>query len=268
MPIAVINGALRKAAAPPAGGSGEPPAMKLWREFQKGIVRENPIFGLVLGMCPALAVTNSITNAVGMGAAVIFVLSCSNIIIAAFRKFFPSDIRIPCYIIVVSTFVTIVQKVMQAYTPDLDEALGIFIPLIVVNCIILGRAEAFSGKNPVAASAADGLGMGIGYSLGLVWVSFFREVFGHWSLLSFPITAGGFDPAVILVMAPGAFLVLGLSIGFFTWLGLRRKQLAAAEAARCALAEEPAFGPELVAQSKQEKAAAEGAPPAAGESKG
>jgi electron transport complex protein RnfE len=242
--------------------------MKLWSEFQKGIIRENPIFGLVLGMCPALAVTNSITNAVGMGAAVIFVLSCSNIIIAAFRKFFPSDIRIPCYIIVVSTFVTIVQKVMQAYTPDLDEALGIFIPLIVVNCIILGRAEAFSGKNPVAASAADGLGMGIGYSLGLVWVSFFREVFGHWSLLGRPITAGGFDPAVILVMAPGAFLVLGLSIGFFTWLGARRRQQAAAASVGYALAEEPIFGPALVEQSKKAKAAAPGAAPAAGENKG
>jgi electron transport complex protein RnfE len=230
--------------------------MKLWREFFKGIARENPIFGLVLGMCPALAVTNSVTNAVGMGAAVIFVLTCSNIIIASFRKFFPADIRIPCYIIVVSTFVTIVQKVMQAYTPDLDEALGIFIPLIVVNCIILGRAEAFAGKSPVLASAADGVGMGIGYSLGLLWVSFFREIFGNWRFFGKPITAGGFEPAVILVMAPGAFLVLGLSIGFFAWLGSRRKERAARESAELGLGEEPAFGPALVEQFKQERSAA------------
>ncbi len=243
--------------------------MKLWGEFQKGIVRENPIFGLVLGMCPALAVTNSLSNAVGMGAAVVFVLTCSNIIIAFFRKFFPADIRIPCYIIVVSTFVTIVQKVMQAYTPDLDESLGIFIPLIVVNCIILGRAEAFAGKNPVMASAADGLGMGLGYTLGLVWVSFFREVLGGWSLFGRPITAEGFDPAVILVMAPGAFLVLGLSIGFFAWLQLRRREQSSGAAAALALAEEPAFGPALVEQFKKEKAAEGAAPaPAAGESRG
>ena len=233
--------------------------MKLFREFAKGLGRENPIFGLVLGMCPALAVTTSLTNALGMGAAVVFVLTCSNIIISALRRLFPSDIRIPCYIIVVSTFVTIVQKVMQAYLPDLDEALGIFIPLIVVNCIILGRAEAFAGKSPVLESAADGVGMGIGYSMGLVWVSFFREIFGAWRLLDVPISSKGFDPAVILTMAPGAFLVLGLSIGFFFMLRLRRKAHAARTAAAAALAEEPIFGPALVEQFKKDQPAAEGA---------
>jgi electron transport complex protein RnfE len=241
--------------------------MRLWSEFLKGVIRENPIFGLVLGMCPALAVTNSLSNAVGMGAAVIFVLTGSNIIIAAGRKLFPANIRIPCYIVVVSTFVTIVQKVMQAYAPDLDEALGIFIPLIVVNCIILGRAEAFAGRNPVLASAADGLGMGLGYSLGLVWVAFFREVLGNWSLFGRPITAGGFDPAVILGMAPGAFLVLGLSIGFFAWLRLRRKDGAERSARALALAEEPAFGPALVEQHRRDRAAA-GPAPGAGDSRG
>ena len=248
--------------------------MKLWSEFRKGILKENPIFVLVLGMCPSLAVTGSLANAVGMGAAVIFVLTCSNVIISAFRKLFPPEIRIPCYIIVVSTFVTVVQKVMQAYTPDLDESLGIFIPLIVVNCIILGRAEAFAGKNPVLASAADGLGMGLGFTLGLAWVALFREVLGNWSVFGKPITAGGFDPAVILVMAPGAFLVLGLSIGFFAWLQLRGRERAAVAATRFALAEEPAFGPPLVEQFKRERAEKEKAAgeqpsgPAAGDSRG
>jgi electron transport complex protein RnfE len=227
------------------------------------------VFALVLGMCPALAVTTSLSNALGMGAAVVFVLTCSNVIIAAFRRLFPPDIRIPCYIIVVSTFVTIVQKVMQAYTPDLDESLGIFIPLIVVNCIILGRAEAFAGRNPVLASAADGLGMGLGYSLGLIWVSFFREAFGAWRLFGSPITSKGFDPAVVLTMAPGAFLVLGLSIGFFFMLGARGRAARIRRAAELALAEEPAFGPGLVEQFKREAAASAGAEPGtAGPEKG
>jgi electron transport complex protein RnfE len=236
--------------------------VKLLREFSKGIVKDNPIFGLVLGMCPALAVTTSLTNALGMGAAVIFVLTCSNVIVSTFRRFFPANIRIPCYIIVVSTFVTIVQKVMQAYLPDLDESLGIFIPLIVVNCVILGRAEAFAGKNPLLESAADGLGMGVGYALGLIWVSFFREVFGSWQLFGVPISSKGFNPALILAMAPGAFLVLGLSIGFFFMLGARKKLRSVRNAAAAALTEEPVFGPALVAQFKKEAPAPEGAGPA------
>jgi electron transport complex protein RnfE len=223
----------------------------------KGLIKENPIFVLVLGLCPTLAVTTSVKNAVGMGAAVIFVLTCSNVIIAAFRKLFPAKIRIPCFIIVISTFVTIVQKVMQAYFPDLDEALGIFIPLIVVNCVILGRAEAFASKSGLAPSLFDGLGIGLGFTLGLIWVSFFREVLGAWDLWGLPITMEGFNPAAVLIMAPGAFLVLGLSLGFFRMLGARRTAEGNVARAGAAIGEEPIFGPALVKQFKEKAAAAE-----------
>ena len=228
--------------------------MKLWREFTKGILKDNPLFVLVLGLCPSLAVTTSLTNAVGMGAAVIFVLTCSNVIISACRRLFPEKVRIPCFIIVISTFVTIVQKVMQAYFPDLDEALGIFIPLIVVNCVILGRAEAFASRNRVSASVFDGLGIGLGFTLGLVWVSFYREVLGGWKLWGTPITMKGFNPAAVLIMAPGAFLVLGLSLAFFRMLGERKKNQMAAARAGTALGEEPIFGPVLVRQFKAQEA--------------
>jgi electron transport complex protein RnfE len=231
--------------------------MRFWRELTKGLVRENPIFVIVLGLCPTLAVTTSVSNAVGMGAAVIFVLACSNAIISSCRRFFAAQIRIPCYIIVVSTFVTIVHKVMQAWAPDLNEAMGIFIPLIVVNCIILGRAEAFAGRNPVLPSLADGLGMGLGFTLSLLWVSLWREVFGAWRLAGLPVSMKGFDPAVVLIMAPGAFLVLGLSLGFFAMLTGRGKRRAARSAAAAALAEEPLWGPELVEKFRREKAARE-----------
>lgn len=242
--------------------------MNRLREFTKGLIKENPLFVLVLGLCPSLAVTTSLTNAVGMGAAVIFVLTCSNIIISVFRRLFPPKIRIPCFIIVISTFVTIVQKVMQAYFPDLDEALGIFIPLIVVNCVILGRAEAFASKKGLVASTFDGLGMGLGFTLGLVWVSLFREIFGAWQLWGTPITMKGFNPAAVLIMAPGAFLVLGLSLAFFRMLGERRKAAVAAQTAGAALAEEPIFGPALVKQFKEKAAAAEARKKAAGEEGG
>lgn len=233
--------------------------MSFWRELTKGIARQNPIFVIVLGLCPTLAVTTSVSNAVGMGLAVIFVLTCSNVIVSAFRRFFAARIRIPCYIIVVSTFVTIVHKVMQAWAPDLNEAMGIFIPLIVVNCIILGRAEAFAGRNPVAPSLADGLGMGVGFTLSLIWIALWREVLGGWQLAGLPLSSGGFNPAVILIMAPGAFLVLGLSLGFFAMLGGRGKRRAAREAAAFALAEEPPYGPELVAVFKKARAEKEAA---------
>jgi electron transport complex protein RnfE len=239
--------------------------VKLLREFTKGLIKDNPIFVLVLGLCPTLAVTTSVENAVGMGAAVIFVLTCSNVIIAGFRRLFPQKIRIPCFIIVISTFVTIVQKVMQAYFPDLDEALGIFIPLIVVNCVILGRAEAFASKSGVVPSTLDGLGIGLGFTLGLVWIGLFREVAGAWKLWNTPISMGGMDHAAkVLIMAPGAFLVLGLSLGFFRMLGARGKTRTAADVARAAIGEEPIFGPPLVKQFKDKAAAAAEKKPAEG----
>ena len=229
--------------------------MKFWREFTRGITRENPLFVLVLGLCPTLAVTTSVVNAVGMGLAVIFVLTCSNAMISAFRNLFPAKVRIPCFIIIISTFVTVVQKVMQAYFPELDESLGIFIPLIVVNCVILGRAEAYASKNSFLDSIIDGLGIGTGFTLGLMWVAFFREVLGSWQLWGLPISENGINPAAVLIMAPGAFLVLGLSLGFFRMLGARREERVMFAQAAAAIREEPLFGPVLVKQFKDKEAA-------------
>jgi H+/Na+-translocating ferredoxin:NAD+ oxidoreductase subunit E len=230
--------------------------VKLASIFNRGILKENPLFVLVLGLCPSLAVTTSVTNAVGMGAAVIFVLTCSNTMVSLFRNFFPAKVRIPCFIIVISTFVTIVQKIMQAFFPALDESLGIFIPLIVVNCVILGRAEAFASRNGVLSSALDGLGMGLGFTIGLVWVSLFREVLGTWEVAGIPISmAGKSHAAAVLIMAPGAFLVLGLSLAFFRMLGGRKAGLLTTAVARASLAEEPPFGPPLVKEFKAKAAA-------------
>ena len=178
--------------------------MKLLGEFTKGLIRENPVLVLLLGLCPTLAVTTGLRNAVGMGISATFVLVCSNIIIAMFKGFFPKKIRIPCFIVVIATFVTIVQMALKAYFPDLDEELGIFIPLIVVNCIILGRAEAFASRQGLVASTLDGVGMGVGFTLALCVIALFREVLGKWELFGTPITDGGFQPAAVMIMALGA----------------------------------------------------------------
>jgi electron transport complex protein RnfE len=190
---------------------------RLWKEFTKGIFRENPIFFIVLGLCPTLAVSTSLSNAIGMGLAATFVLVCSNAIISLIRNVIPDKIRIPCYIVVIATFVSIVEMVMKAYVPALDRALGIFVPLIVVNCIIMGRAEAFASKNPVLVSAADGLGMGLGFTLALLVVSFIRETFGSGKIAGLSIS-NSFEPALVLALAPGALFVLGLLIGGIRWI--------------------------------------------------
>lgn len=178
--------------------------------FVNGIVNENPIFRLVLGTCPTIAVSTSLVNAVGMGAAVIFVLICSNVLISMLRNFIPDKVRIPCYIVVIAMFVTVVQMVLKAYLPALDEALGIFIPLIVVNCIILARAETFAGKNGVLASAVDGIGMGIGFTLALMMISFVRELIGSGSLFGVRVFGEGYPDVLMFILAPGGFLVFGL----------------------------------------------------------
>ena len=190
---------------------------KLWYEFIKGIWIENPIFFIVLGLCPTLAVSTSINNAIGMGLAATFVLVCSNVIIAAIRNLIPDKIRIPCYIVVIAAFVSIVEMVMKAYAPALDRSLGVYVPLIVVNCIILGRAEAFASKNGVLASFADGLGMGIGFTLALLIISAMRETLGSGKLAGLTIS-GKFEPAIILSLAPGALLILGLIMGGIKWI--------------------------------------------------
>jgi len=182
--------------------------MSLTNEFTKGIIRENPLFRLLLGMCPSLAVTTSVDNGLGMGVAFSVVLLASNIVISAMRSIIPNSVRIPAYIVIVATFVTMIDLLMHAFTPALYTALGIFIPLIVVNCIILGRAEAFSGKNPVLPSIMDALGMGAGFTLALVLVSSFREVLGAGTFFGQTILPENI-PAIMMILPPGGFITLG-----------------------------------------------------------
>jgi electron transport complex protein RnfE len=184
--------------------------MNLAREFTKGLWRENPTFKLVLGMCPTLAVTTSAVNGLGMGLATTFVLVCSNVAVALLRKAIPSQVRIPAYIVIIASFVTVVQLCMEAYTYELFKALGIFIPLIVVNCIILGRAEAFAGKNPVLPSFIDGAGMGLGFTLSLFVLGAVREVLGSGSLLGLHFLGPQYHPFLLFILPPGAFITLGL----------------------------------------------------------
>ena len=194
-------------------------AKTITQEFTKGLWAEIPPFRLVLGLCPTLAVTKSVENAFGMGAAVIFVLVCSNVLVSTLRKIIPGKVRIACFIIVIATFVTVVELLMQAYTYPLFLKLGIFIPLIVVNCIPLGRAEAFAYKNGLMASCADGLGLGIGYCLSLTVLSAFREVFGSGTFLGKPVFGPSFQPFAFMVEAPGAFVCLGLMLCIMNVLG-------------------------------------------------
>jgi electron transport complex protein RnfE len=194
---------------------------KLLREFFKGITSENPTFRLVLGLCPTLAVSTSVINGIGMGIAATFVLLGSNVIISLVRKSIPDQIRIPCFIVIIATFVTIVELTMKAYAPELSKALGIFVPLIVVNCIVLGRAEAFACKQGVLASILDALGMGIGFTLALVLISGIREMLGNGTLFGL-LVIKGYEPVLYLVLAPGALLVIGLLIGSINFLAKRK----------------------------------------------
>lgn len=192
--------------------------MNFIKELSRGLIKENPTFVLVLGMCPTLAVTTSVINALGMGFAATFVLVCSNAIISLIKDITPSKIRIPVYIVVIAAFVSVVDMVMAAYVPALHKSLGLFIPLIVVNCIILGRAEAFASKNNVIMSIADGLGMGLGFTLSLSLVGSIREIVGAGSWLGIRITPLTYDPALIAILAPGAFITLGLLMALMNML--------------------------------------------------
>ena len=180
-----------------------------WKIFTAGIIKENPVLRLVLGCCSALAVTTTLVGAVGMGLAMTFVLVGSNIIISALRKVIPAKVHLPCYIVIIASFVTVVQMVMQAYTQDLYKTLGVFIPLIVVNCIILGRAEMFACKNGVVDSALDGLGMGCGYILTMALMGGIRELIGSGSLMNIQIIPDSIDRMTIMNSAPGGFFVFG-----------------------------------------------------------
>ena len=196
----------------------------LGRVIFNGILTENPTFRLVLGTCPTLAVTTSAINGLGMGAAATFVLLGSNVVISALRKFIPDKVRIPSFIVIICMFVTMVQLLMQAYLPSLYESLGIFLPLIVVNCIILGRAEAFASKNPVAASAADGLGMGIGFTLALTLMGCIRELLGNGTVFGTSLLGSSYQPMLLMILPAGGFLVYGLMLGIINALSNRGKE--------------------------------------------
>jgi electron transport complex protein RnfE len=196
--------------------------MRITQEFLKGLWKDIPVFRICLGLCPTLAVTTTAFNGLGLGAATTFVLVCSNIVISILRNIIPSKVRIPVFIVVIATFVTIVDLVLKAVQFELHQALGIFIPLIVVNCIILGRAEAFASKNPLSLSIADGLGMGIGFTLALFALGAVREILGSGTItvftygsinLHYNLLGSRYIPAVIMILPPGAFLALGLMLG-------------------------------------------------------
>lgn len=197
--------------------------MSVSKEFTKGIWKENPVFVLVLGMCPVLAVTTSAQNGFGMGLAATFVLLCSNIVVSLIRSIVPDRVRIPTYIVIIASFVTVVDLVMSGYFRSLHHSLGLFIPLIVVNCIILGRAEAFASKNSIFLSISDALGMGAGFTLALVLLGSIRELFGNGTILGYPIFGGGFEPVLVMILPPGAFLTLGLLTGLFSAFEKRKR---------------------------------------------
>ncbi len=194
--------------------------------FIKGVWRENPVFVQVLGMCPVLAVSNTAMNALAMGLAATFVLVMSSALVSSLRNFIPKQVRIATYIVIIATFVTIVDYVIQAISLELYRALGAFIALIVVNCMILGRAEAFASKNTVGKSILDALGMGLGFTLALLCMGAVREVLGNGTLLGFPVFGSNFEPWVIMILPPGGFFVLGTWLLIFAWV----KEWAAARA--------------------------------------
>ena len=181
--------------------------------FTKGLLKENPVLVLLLGMCPSLATTTSVTNAIGMGLSATAVLICSNMVISLLRKLIPSKVRIAAYIVIIATFVTIVEMLLKAFLPDLAESLGVFIPLIVVNCIILARAEAFASKNNVFQSFLDGAGMGLGFTIALVIISTFREIIGAGTWMGFQVMPTIYQPALLFILPAGGFLSLGIILG-------------------------------------------------------
>ncbi len=182
--------------------------MNQWKNFSKGFIKDNPVFVMLLGMCPTLGVTTSAENGLGMGLATTFVLVMSNIVVALIKDFIPDKVRIPSFIVVIASFVTIVEMVMQAYLPSLFEALGLFIPLIVVNCLVLGRAEAFASKNALGSSIIDGLGMGLGFSMALTMLGAVRELLGSGKIFGLPLYPEDYG-MLVFVLAPGAFIALG-----------------------------------------------------------
>ena len=203
-----------------------------WKELTKGIFKENPVFVIVLGLCPTLGVSTQVSNALGMSAGVLFVLLFSNLLISALRNFIPDSIHIPAYVVIIASLVTIIEMVMHAFVPAVYSALGVYLPLIVVNCIILGRAEAFAARNTVLDSVLDAIGMAIGFDLGLTLIAVIRELLGSGTITLFAV--GNFDgviripwfynnPIRVMSLAPGALLLMGYLKAFFDWTGARKK---------------------------------------------
>lgn len=193
--------------------------MNQFQNFTKGLIKDNPTFVLMLGMCPTLGTTTSAVNGLGMGAATMFVLVLSNVAISLVKNLIPAKVRIPAFIVIIASFVTVVQLIMQAYVPDIYATLGVFIPLIVVNCIILGRAEAFASKNNVLSSFVDGLGIGMGFTLALTLLGAIREILGSGSIFGFKFITG--DGILLFILAPGAFIALGYLLVIFNKLTVR-----------------------------------------------
>ena len=232
--------------------------MNNFKVLMNGIVKENPTFVLLLGMCPTLGTTSSAINGMGMGLATAFVLICSNVVISAIKNLIPDMVRIPAFVVVIASFVTLLQMIMQAYVPALYATLGLFIPLIVVNCIILGRAESYASKNPVIPSIFDGIGMGLGFTVGLTTIGIIREILGSGSIFGFGFVKavenfaeshasekvfqilsdqGLFQPASIFVSAPGAFLVLAFIIAFINRRHIKKAKKTGGKAETCRLAD-------------------------------
>ncbi|NLP47731.1 MAG: electron transport complex subunit E [Clostridiales bacterium] len=204
----------------------------LWHELTKGFVSENPVLRLVLGTCPTLAISTSVTGSLGMGLSATLVLIGSNFVVSLLRKLIPDKVRIPAYVIIIASFVSIVQMLVKAFAPAIDQQLGIFLPLIVVNCIILGRAEAFAGKNSVLASTIDGIGMGIGFTGAIVLIALIREFFGAGSVAGLQILPESIPPMIIFILPPGGFFVYGILMALANRLA-ERKDLPPAELQSC-----------------------------------
>ncbi|MCH4073008.1 electron transport complex subunit RsxE [Pseudoramibacter sp.] len=219
--------------------------MKKLKYFTNGILDENPVFRLVLGTCPTLAITTAAMNGIAMGAATTFVLIGSNLVISALRKVIPDNVRIPAFVVIIASFVTVVDMMMHAFTPAMYKTLGIYIPLIVVNCIIMGRAEGFAYSHGVVDSILDGAGMGIGFTLADTFIGCIRELLGAGSIFGVHIMSAGYQPALIFILAPGAFLTYGILMAILNQIGISRKRAKAKEAAE---KEKMAAGSEVVAE--------------------
>ncbi|MBI5888219.1 MAG: electron transport complex subunit E [Deltaproteobacteria bacterium] len=200
----------------------EDSANSLWYEFKKGLWQDIPPFRLVLGTCPTLAVTNSIKNGIAMGLATLFVLICSNVAISALRKYVAVQVRIALYVVIIALFVTLADMFLAAMFPPISKALGPYVPLIVVNCIILGRAEAFAQKNAVVPSLMDALGIGLGFTMSLASMGFVRELLGFGTLLNFRVLGDWFEPWIVMILPAGAFVVFGSFIALVNWISHRK----------------------------------------------